>query len=796
MPSDSYAARGGRIHKDGGGETEGYQDPESKKMQGWNWRPLADVHQQLGNVSEIPSHVAAFGNFMDETARRAATKGLTPRDLIKAYTITRSSIQRESRSADKARAAGLILPPDFNGQVRPEGAFGEWLHSPMGRRYLDAAEAGRVDHDAVADAIKTMTPFGLHTEAHALPWAATNLPQHAGRVSDMVARAMQAKSSPEEWRDFIRGVSGIGNAKAGFMASLLGRGDQPTLDARQVVLHTGQPTKEAKGHLARAGHEAVDRLAARQEAMGLKTPEGLEPYYQHLAHHTIWDKIGDEQTTHQDVINAMRHAASGGAIEPDGIHTHPLAVAMREIGLPGLDGNIEQRDHKAYGGASIGSSFKNGGSPEDDKYREYMKRILNPYSEEHYEKAKEIAKNYKVKDISYSGFKSHPIMPSQVTTSIKPIPGVNPKNPEDISWGNFYDLAKGGTLFSLGGDRSNLGRLTHINGKPLAWPVDLHAGTKYQTEPNPGVVWANDKGAAAALRNNILRAAERGPVYGAFAPMGPMSVDSSKNMTDVLFSQIANSDISKEYAKKFDELLKNGVHVFRVSKKKTLEEKIKEQKKVASSMQEWPGIMSAEKARDFAFNKMSGEERAAMVKMMDAKMWLQEGFPSISATRAAITDPDLLAVSGNMIGGNVVQLDPSEVNKGNLAFEHSTYSEPTAGKIIGKLPFVERQAALPDFTQERLTNPKYDRGDNPLLIHPYSPNAGGRAAFRGDTELRQGIQPVNERMLESIAADEEQKKKYGFNKGGIAKGTSTVDRALSLTRHTALPGRQNTRGRP
>ena len=341
--SSGNAARGGRIHRADGGEA--YKDPESRKMAGWDWRPLGEVQEQLGDLREIPSHVVNFGQFMDETARRAATHGLTPRDLIKAYTITRSSIQRESRSADKARASGVPIPHDFTGNVRPEGAFGEWLHSPMGRRYLDAAEKGIVDHESIADAANVMKPFGLSTEAHALPWAAQNLPQHAAAVSDMVARAMQRKSSPEEWRHFVGGVHGIGSAKAGFMASLLGRGDQPTLDARQVVLHTGKPTSEAKKPLARAGHEAVDRLAARQEAMGLKAPEGMEPYYQHLAHHAVWDKVGDEQTTHQDVINAMRHAATGGAIE-DPAHSHPLAQAMAEIGLPMGDSRI----HRADGG--------------------------------------------------------------------------------------------------------------------------------------------------------------------------------------------------------------------------------------------------------------------------------------------------------------------------------------------------------------------------------------------------------------------------------------------------------------
>ena len=140
----------------------GYQDPASPKMKDWNWRPLRDVQESLGGLPEIPSHVEAFGAFMDETARRAAKGGLTPRDLIKAYAITRSSIQRRAQTADKVRAAGLDLPPDVTGQIRPEGAMGEWLHSPMGQRYLDQAERGKVDEEAVTHAQQVMKPFGLN----------------------------------------------------------------------------------------------------------------------------------------------------------------------------------------------------------------------------------------------------------------------------------------------------------------------------------------------------------------------------------------------------------------------------------------------------------------------------------------------------------------------------------------------------------------------------------------------------------------------------------------------------------
>jgi len=310
-----------------------------KGISDWKWKPLSRVREKIG-VSEIPSHVQDFGNFMDETASKASGEGLSARDLIKAYTITRSSIRRAARKADTVRNAGLNIPDSITGMVRPEGAFGHWLHTSYGQNYLNDAEKGRINEDAIKDAVRIMRPFGGQNQlVDALTWAVNNLPGQEKKFSELVSRAQQMQSSPSEWRELVKPIRGIRESKAGFMASMIGRGDQPTLDARQIVLHTGRPSDEASKYLSRsgAGASAVDRLARRQKALDLTIPQNLSPYYQHLAHHTIWDKVGNETTTHQDVIDAMRGAASGGAISSP-ILSHPVASAMRALGFKGIGG--------------------------------------------------------------------------------------------------------------------------------------------------------------------------------------------------------------------------------------------------------------------------------------------------------------------------------------------------------------------------------------------------------------------------------------------------------------------------
>lgn len=725
------------------GRLAGYRDPESAKMRDWSWRPLKDVDAALGGLTEIPSHVEKFGEYMDETAGRAARGELTPRDLIKAYVITRASIQRRSQDADRLRSSGLILPPGLSGQVRPEGAMGHWLHSKMGQQYLDAAEKGIVDHEAVADAQKSMRPFGLNAEMDALPWAANNLPDSHKQVASMVARSLKNASSPAEWRKFSGGLRGIGTAKAGFVASMMGRGDQPTLDARQVVLQTGKPTSEAKLPMARAGFDAVDRLAARQSALNLKMSPDLEPFRQHLTHHAIWDKAGNEETTHDDVINAMRYAATGGAIKRadggripghygEGIADHPLARALAAIGLPGLNYS-------------------------DPVAAQAALRITSPthHDPDMARRAIEIAQGLRVKTGNEAGSGAYYNVKqtkaaSDVKTKIEDIPGVTPKAPKPMTWEQMYQETKGGTLINVGGDRSNLGRLTHVNGKKLKWPVDLHAGPKYMLEPNPGAVWANSAAHTEAFNKKIREAAKSGPVYGIYSPMGPQAVDSSHNMFDAVMAQIDKKAIDKKDAAELDGALKAGLHMAPADRANGI-----------AKMEDWPGILNPKKASEFARN-LPGKHRSGVIKFLDKSYWRDRGLPHVGETRAAITDPDVMHAPGNMLGHRLVQFDPDTHRAEETAFSHSTYTEATPGQYIGDIPLLQRQYVMPD-ASERLAMKPTKSGD---IVHPYSTDAIGRATARKMFEEQKQLQPINEKWVDSVGRGEERKRAYGFARGG------------------------------
>ena len=359
--------RGGGVHgykTDGfvpsGGEVSGYKDVPfqhiEKRSPGWGatWTPLETVSEKIGNLNKISENAANYGDFMNSMAHKASTQGLSPRDLIKAYLMTISSQGRAAVTPHTILKNWPEYPGPTHENIRPEGAMGEWLSSPIGKRYLDNAEQGKIDQGAIDHALNAFKGFGKVNDAEgtALPWAVHSLAPHTKIVSDMIAASLKGRHPAEDWRNWVKeNVNGVGFAKAGFWGSMLGRGDQGVPDARQLVLNTPNKSKEAT-NLIGVGEsrpanlrekEAMQRLMDRQRALSFAIPKELAPHYHALAHHTIWDAAEGTDTTHQDVINAMQHAATGGTIHP--AHEHPLARAMREIGMPGLDGHYDNIDH-------------------------------------------------------------------------------------------------------------------------------------------------------------------------------------------------------------------------------------------------------------------------------------------------------------------------------------------------------------------------------------------------------------------------------------------------------------------
>jgi len=712
----------------------GYQDPASDKMKGFDWRPLRDVQESLGGLPEIPSHVERFGAFMDETARRAAKGGLTPRDLIKAYAITRSSIQRRAQTAEKVRAAGLDLPPGTTGMIRPEGAMGEWLHSPMGQRYLDAAERGKVDDEAVAHAQQVMKPFGLNAEMDALPWAVQNLGPRHKEVSDLVARALKKNSSPEEWRNFSKDLRGIGTAKSGFVASMMGRGDQPTLDARQVILQTGMPTSEAKKPLAKAGYEAVDRLAARQTALNPKMDSGLEPFRQHLTHHAIWDKAGNEETTHDDVMNAMRNAKDGGRIgyaDGGSIMDHPMYQSLLEAAHGSVNQQMVQR---AMDTAKTQGEYTRTGAGVMERDPRLQ---MNPPA---------------LSDIKNTPKSGHLIKPfEELTAGYASKGNLMPQKLADVE----RMQRERARIVPLVGDKTPAGTiLMSHNDVPLTDPVNQQGGAGYMrsefARSNDPTGWRSRQGAAKGMQGRVEALGDGAPIYGMHVSMGHKASDSSHMMLHSVIRQVPNLPIASKHISAFDE---------------EMEKKFPHDEKFPMP---WPGIMNTDKVHDFFYRQPSivrgkkgedsirlqarpGSDVTKFVQNMDSVRWQAAGFPNIASARFANTEPELLAEPQLSTGFGITQLDPTRGLVPNDEFmSHGTYTHgmPTkgyAGRFKALIPASE-------------------------LFKEHVGAATTPTSIQHTLMTKFPSVKVDQRVVDLVkGAEEERMKRYGFNTGGAVK---------------------------
>lgn len=452
------------------------------------------------------------------------------------------------------------------------------------------------------------------------------------------------------------------------------------------------------------------------------------------------------------------------------LHAIRITPKMRE--------SILKKGFPAYAQGGEVESYADGGEIDPERFKQYMKRIHSPLSEdpESVKKALSIAGALK----HHLGFEKgtgsfHQIVPSMATKDVRPtitdIPGIKPKKPIKGSWEDFYNRGKGGVFINMGGDLSNLGRLTHINGKELAWPVDLHAGTKFMLEPNPGYVWGNAAGHSSAFDNKIKEIEDQGKeAFGIFTPMGPRAVDSAHHMFDALMAQIPSSGADKDVLREFDQSLKEGKHL-----PNDIRSKPKQFQAHLDALENWPGLENAKEASEFARN-LSGKHRGMIVQHMEKAAWRKKGLPEVGVTRAAITDPELLGVGGNKIGHRIVKLSSSPGKGSVRKFEHNTYPTYTGGEYVMDVPTVQRHYATPDVMDRIISNPDYlSKG---FVVHPYSEDKAGRDTSRQLYEMQKQMQPVNQRMLDSVMMGLENQEKYGFKKGGtvrkammIAKGS-------------------------
>jgi len=370
-------------------------------------------------------------------------------------------------------------------------------------------------------------------------------------------------------------------------------------------------------------------------------------------------------------------------------------------------------------------------------------------------------------------------------------------------WEEVIRERRDSPMITLGGDLSDWVRLRGYGPqddlRALARASDIHAGFDYMREPNRFTVWANAPEHAEMLEKKILtdpaiqNAIKRDlPVLGTPAPMGPRAIDSAKNFMDTYLSAVEASPIPDKFLKEANEKLKSGL----------FGSTPKDKDRIRKVFSDFPGFENIDAARDFMLNnpEVSGKMRAAVIKGMEKDGFVKQGFPEVGQLRVAATSPKFMMAPGNMIGGRLVELDPKlfavSREEANKFFDHFTYTGDTPGIYYADTPLVHRHHAAPDVTDRAMAaynverpNPKNpDKPKPPMTVHPFSLDQTGRDTWRKLFEEQRRVQPLNERMLESIQRGEARRGLYGFAEGGLVSGDGGMDDLYALHQKYAEGG--------
>jgi len=602
--------------------TKPYRDPKTTKIEDWKWRPLEQVQEQLGGLREIPDYIQkGFGGFMAEQAGRSKRGEMTPRDLIKAYTIAQSSIGRGGLSRDTATKTGMKLP-NTGGEVRPEGAFAEWLGSPAGQKYLNLAERGTADMSAIGDLQGKFAPFGKQNDQAEKMVLAAKMAQLMGPGLNQALTG-----STDDYRDYAEKMKGIAGAKSGFIGSLLGRGDLPTLDARQLNLHTegapvgvGSIMNRGKGTGAR---EAVDRLAARQRAMELGIDPELMDYYQHLAHHAVWDKTAGAKTTHEDLVRAMRGYAKGGAAEYE--HKFPLELPKAPV-------------------------------PSTQEMRAIVDRVARQQAGEHVRG--DTANNLAGRSMRESQ------RVQQVPYELKPTKELRPTP--------VYNAREGDINVVVPGDQTVSDvMLKHVNNVPIN--SQQEGGSRYgegklDIPEAKRPFWASGPGPAQAFQNKVTRLAtltgDDPRIIAYHLAMGNDANNFAMHLVDANLKAIHGKGATPESMDAFNRVVQAGA-------------------KGIGPFPHFPGVHNPDEAYEAMLQ--DPEMRKWFNNRMKTPNITQAlGLPNGLDIDYAISHPELRNMEINMTGHSVGRMRPgAELIPGSA---HHTYSHDIPGESLGRAP--------------------------------------------------------------------------------------------------------------
>lgn len=268
-------------------------------------------------------------------------------------------------------------------------------------------------------------------------------------------------------------------------------------------------------------------------------------------------------------------------------------------------------------------------------------------------------------------------------------------------------------------------------------------------------VWASGPSVISAIDRMAKDAQDRfnGRVAGVYTAMGPEGADQTTAMMDLIGRQIAAGNIAPRDKQAFDDLIRTA------------------SRKDDEPIPDFVGFANdpraaVEQLNDI--NKITMGQRRTLTQAMNAKPWLEAGFPDIGANRAGLTIPELLYAPEGTSGYSISALEPG---KGALPDEAVSMRHPNYAKKLGGTYLGGFEVGVP---RELVWSQLYGRPE----MQRYEPFRQLSYLFgrppreiRADLGYDPRIQPIDEEWADRIAEYIQAVKKYGvepYAKGGLA----------------------------
>mgnify|MGYP000845547515 FL=1 len=205
-------------------------------------------------------------------------------------------------------------------------------------------------------------------------------------------------------------------------------------------------------------------------------------------------------------------------------------------------------------------------------------------------------------------------------------------------------------------------RITGVGGQRFDKPVNTYGGIQFMDDRGKGEGFASAL-SAMTKKQNTLETIDMmgGKPVGMPVVMAERSSDFAMDQADIFMEMMKNTKMTRKQKKEMTDNIRDITYV-----------NTDKETGIKTIRQPFTKAPPISKLEDFGayLKKISGSDRASLMKKMDSKLMRDLGAPNMGHARLALTNPGLMAEDWLSMGGRFVDLDPKI---GVLPSTHPSY---------------------------------------------------------------------------------------------------------------------------